>query len=118
MNTKEIWWVSFNPAVGAEIRKIKQILIKNYYYIMMLHVSQKSLYKCIRNWTYNQNNQIIDLSNCITIGKYYCLSNQKPCSEYVINIIDDTNYPHDINKNMFVDIQELRETKLKQIGIK
>lgn len=29
MNTKEIWWVSFNPAVGAEIRKKRPAIIIN-----------------------------------------------------------------------------------------
>ena len=86
---------------------------------MMLHVSKENqgLYKCIKNWTYNQNDELIDLCTYLTIGKYYHLSNNPPCSEWVINIIDDRNRPHDINKDLFINIQELRDTKLKQLGI-
>lgn len=73
---------------------------------MMLHVSKENqiLYKCIKNWIYNQNDELIDLSTYITIGKYYQLSNNTPCSKYVINIIDDRNKPHDINKELFINI--------------
>lgn len=30
MNTKEIWWVNFNPTVGAEISKKRPALIVNH----------------------------------------------------------------------------------------
>jgi len=86
---------------------------------MMLHVSEpnQSLYKCIRNWVEDKDGLTIDLCTYLTIGRYYHLSNNTPCSEWVINIIDDLNKPHDMNKDMFINIQELRETKLKQLGI-
>ena len=29
MNTKEIWWVTFNPSVGAEINKKRPAIIVN-----------------------------------------------------------------------------------------
>ena len=76
-------------------------------------------YKCIRNWTYNQDGYIIDLCSYLTIGQIYHTSNNKPASDDVINIIDDLNHPHDLSKDMFINIiQEQRELKLKQLGIK
>jgi hypothetical protein len=75
------------------------------------------MYKCITNLIYDQNDGLIDLCAYITIGKIYNLSNNPPCSEWVINIIDDRNRPHDMNKDLFININELRDNKLKQLGI-
>jgi len=74
--------------------------------------------KCIRNWIDYKDGDIRDLSTYLTIGKIYYLSNNPPCSEYVYNIIDDLNKPHDMGKDMFIDIIPIeREQKLKQLGI-
>lgn len=76
------------------------------------------MYKCIRNWTYNEDGYLIDLCTYLTIGEIYHLSNKTPASDYVINIIDDLKQTHDLNKDMFVNIiQEQRESKLNQLGI-
>jgi hypothetical protein len=89
---------------------------------MMLHVSEpeQGLYKCIKNWTEDKDGETTDLCTYLTIGKYYQLSNDPQFQDkrtYQICIIDDLNEPHYMNKNMFINIQELRETKLKQLGI-
>jgi hypothetical protein len=58
----------------------------------------------------------VDLSRYITIGKnYYIQSN--PCSEYVYNIIDDRGNLHDIRKDMFIEINLLRQEKLDLLGL-
>jgi hypothetical protein len=73
---------------------------------------------CIKNWIDYKDGDIKDLSTYLTIGKIYYLSNNPPCSEWVYNIIDDLNKPHDISKGLFIDfIQQLREEKLNQLGI-
>lgn len=73
--------------------------------------------KCIKSWVTYENGDIRDLSTYLTIGKFYSLSDEEPCSEHVYNIIDDLNKPHDISKDLFINIQLIREEKLKQLGI-
>lgn len=74
--------------------------------------------KCIKNWVDYKDGDIRDLSTYLTIGKIYYLANQPACSEWVYNIIDDLNKPHDMSKDMFIDIIQIeREEKLKQLGI-
>lgn len=83
----------------------------------MVEVTRNS-FKCIRNWTFNSDGELIDLCSYLTIGKTYLLSYNPPASDYVINIIDDKRNAHDMNKDMFIDvIQETREEKLNQLGI-
>jgi len=74
---------------------------------MMLNVSKENqiLYKCIKNWIYNQNDELIDLSTYITIGKYYKLSNNTPCALH--------SHFVSINKELFIALQEIREEKLQ-----
>ena len=58
------------------------------------------------------------LSTYLTIGKIYYLANQTACYEWVYNIIDDRGKPHDMGKDMFIDIIPIeRDMKLKQLGI-
>lgn len=98
----------------------------------MLHVSEETqgLYKCIKNWTEDKDGETTDLCTYLTIGKYYCLATEcqrhyqlsndpqfQDKRTYQICIIDDLNEPHYMNKDMFINIQELRENKLKQLGI-
>lgn len=74
--------------------------------------------KCIRNWIDYKDGDIQDLSKYLTIGKIYYLANQPACSEWVYNIIDDRGKPHDMGKDMFIDIIPIeRDMKLKQLGI-
>ena len=73
--------------------------------------------KCIKNWIWNTNRDSTDLSEYITIGKIYYLSGNPPCSEWVYNIIDDRGRPHDMGKDMFIDLAIDREEKLNQLGI-
>jgi len=74
--------------------------------------------KCIRNWITDPNGYERDLSEYLTIGKIYYISNNPPCSEWVYNIIDDTNQPHDMSKDMFIDYVPIeRDMKLKALGI-
>ncbi len=75
--------------------------------------------KCIRNWITDPNGYERDLSEYLTIGKIYYISKFfEPCSEWVYCIIDDTNQPHDMVKDMFIDIVPIeRDIKLKQLGI-
>ena len=76
------------------------------------------MFKCIRNWTFNSDGEQIDLCSYLTIGKTYLLSDRKPASDYVYNIIDDRRNEYDMNKDMFIDIiQETREEKLNQLVI-
>lgn len=73
--------------------------------------------KCIKNWIEFENGDIRDLSTYLTIGKTYHLSNKEPCSEYVYNIIDDLGRPHDMDKDLFINIQLIRQEKLQKLGI-
>lgn len=74
--------------------------------------------KCIKNWIDYKDGDIRDLSTYLTIGKIYYLANEPACSEWVYNIIDDRGKPHDMGKDMFIDIVAIeREEKLKQLGI-
>ena len=74
--------------------------------------------KCIKNWIDYEDGDIEDLSEYLTTGKIYYLANQPACSEWVYNIIDDRGKPHDMGKDMFIDIVAIeREEKLKQLGI-
>ena len=74
--------------------------------------------KCVRNWIWNVNRDSTDLSNYLTVGKIYYLSNKAPASEYVYNIIDDLNGAHDMSKDLFIDFtQQDREEKLNELGI-
>jgi hypothetical protein len=75
--------------------------------------------KCIRNWITDPNGYERDLSEYLTIGKIYYISKFfEPCSEWVYCIIDDTNQPHDMSKDMFIDIVPIeRDMKLKALGI-
>lgn len=74
--------------------------------------------KCIKNWIDYKDGDIRDVSTYLTIGKIYYLANEPACSEWVYNIIDDRGKPHDMGKDMFIDIVAIeREEKLKQLGI-
>jgi hypothetical protein len=75
--------------------------------------------KCIRNWIKYEDGDTQDLSEYLTIGKiYYTSKFFEPCSEWVYCIIDDTGKPHDMGKDMFIDIVPIeREQKLNQLGI-
>ncbi len=75
--------------------------------------------KCIRNWITDPNGYERDLSEYLTIGKIYYISKFfEPCSEWVYCIIDDTNQPHDMSKDMFIDYVSIeRDMKLKALGI-
>jgi len=74
--------------------------------------------KCIKNWVEYTNGDIEDLSTYLTIGEIYYLANEPACSEWVYNIIDDRGKPHDMGKDMFIDIIPIeREKKLNQLGI-
>ncbi len=75
--------------------------------------------KCIRNWITDPNGYERDLSEYLTIGKIYYISKFfEPCSEWVYCIIDDTNQPHDMSKDMFIDYVPIeRDMKLKALGI-
>ena len=74
--------------------------------------------KCIKNWIEYEDGDTQDLSTYLTIGEIYYLSNQPACSEWVYNIIDDRGKPHDMDKDMFIDIVPIeRDMKLKQLGI-
>jgi hypothetical protein len=74
--------------------------------------------KCIKNWTDYEDEDIHDLSEYLTIGKIYYLANEPACSEWVYNIIDDRGRPHDMGKDMFIDVLPIeRDMKLKQLGI-
>jgi hypothetical protein len=70
--------------------------------------------KCIRNWIDYEDGDTQDLSEYLTIGEIY----EPACSEWVYNIIDDRGKPHDMGKDMFIDIVPIeREQKLNQLGI-
>lgn len=74
--------------------------------------------KCIRNWIDYEDGDIQDLSEYLTTGKIYYLANEPACSEWVYNIIDDRGKPHDMGKDMFIDVLPIeREDKLEQLGI-
>ena len=74
--------------------------------------------KCIKNWIDYKDGDIQDLSTYLTIGEIYYLANEPACSEWVYNIIDDRGKPHDMGKDMFIDIIPIeRDMKLKQLGI-
>ena len=74
--------------------------------------------KCIKNWIDYKDGDIRDVSTYLTIGKIYYLANEPACSEWVYNIIDDRGQPHEMCKDMFIDIVAIeREEKLKQLGI-
>jgi hypothetical protein len=74
--------------------------------------------KCIRNWIDYEDGDTQDLSEYLTIGEIYYLANEPACSEWVYNIIDDRGKPHDMGKDMFIDIVPIeREQKLNQLGI-
>ena len=74
--------------------------------------------KCVKNWITDPNGYIRDLCTYLTIDKIYYLSNNPPASEYVYNIIDDLLHPHDISKDLFINVTAIeREEKLKQLGI-
>jgi|DEB19_MinimDraft_2_1074335.scaffolds.fasta_scaffold207910_2 hypothetical protein len=79
--------------------------------------------KCLRNWITYEDGELgfyfrKDLSIYLTIGKIYYLANEPACSEWVYNIIDDRGKPHDMGKDMFIDVLPIeREDKLEQLGI-
>ena len=75
--------------------------------------------KCVKNWITDPNGYERDLSEYLTIGKIYYISKFfEPCSEWVYCIIDDTNQPHDMSKDMFIDYVSIeRDMKLKALGI-
>jgi hypothetical protein len=75
--------------------------------------------KCIRNCIKYEDGDTQDLSEYLTIGKiYYTSKFFEPCSEWVYCIIDDRGKPHDMGKDMFIDIVPIeREQKLNQLGI-
>jgi hypothetical protein len=75
--------------------------------------------KCIKNCITHKDGDYTDLSMYLTIGKiYYTSKFFEPCSEWVYCIIDDTNQPHDMSKDMFIDIVPIeRDMKLKALGI-
>ena len=74
--------------------------------------------KCLRNWIEYEDGEIKDLSTYLTIGEIYYLANEPACSEWVYNIIDDRGKPHDMDKDMFINIVPIeRDMKLKQLGI-
>jgi hypothetical protein len=74
--------------------------------------------KCIKNWIDYKDGDIRDVSTYLTIGKIYYLANEPACSEWVYNIIDDRGKPHDMGKDLFIDVLPIeREEKLNQLGI-
>ena len=74
--------------------------------------------KCIKNWIDYKDGDIRDVSTYLTIGKIYYLANEPACSEWVYNIIDDRGKPHDMSKDLFIDVLPIeREEKLNQLGI-
>ena len=74
--------------------------------------------KCLRNWIDYKDGDFEDLSTYLTIGRIYYLANEPACSEWVYNIIDDRGKPHDMGKDMFIDVLPIeREDKLNKLGI-
>jgi hypothetical protein len=77
------------------------------------------LIKCIKNFIIDTNlhePRVNILSEYITVGKNYQIQTN-PCSDYVYNIIDDKGNLHDFEKDLFIELNLLRQEKLDLLGL-